>query len=123
MQQVLHYSAIKTGVAYIDPDGLDRRLLQRRAVARHAARRSARADRSGSRSAAGALVLYARLPADGHYFWNLFPAFLLSGIGLALSFVPMVIGGLTGVTQPTPESPRGSSTPAGRSAGPSASPR
>jgi MFS family permease len=35
---------------------------------------------------------------DGHYFWNLFPAFLLSGIGLALAFVPMSIGALSGVT-------------------------
>jgi sugar phosphate permease len=33
----------------------------------------------------------------GHYFWDLFPAFLLSGIGLALAFVPMSIGALTGV--------------------------
>ena len=48
---------------------------------------------------AGAQVLYAQLPVHGHYFWDLFPAFLLSGIGLALSFVPLVIGGLTGVTQ------------------------
>ena len=48
---------------------------------------------------AAALVLYARLPVHGHYFWDLFPAFLLSGVGLALTFVPMVIGGLTGVRQ------------------------
>src|SRR6266511_2238027 len=48
---------------------------------------------------AAALVLYARLPVDGHYFWDLFPAFLLSGLGLAFTFVPMVIGGLTGVRQ------------------------
>jgi MFS family permease len=44
------------------------------------------------------LVLYAQLPVHGHYFWSLFPAFLLSGIGLALAFVPMSIGALTGVT-------------------------
>jgi sugar phosphate permease len=48
-------------------------------------------------SAAG-LILYAQLPVDGQYFWDLFPAFLLSGIGLALAFVPMSIGALTGVT-------------------------
>ena len=35
----------------------------------------------------------------GHYFWDLFPAFLLSGVGLALAFVPMSIGALTGVRQ------------------------
>jgi MFS family permease len=42
-------------------------------------------------------VLYARLPVDGHYFWDIFPAFLLSGIGLALAFVPVQIASLTGV--------------------------
>jgi MFS family permease len=47
--------------------------------------------------AAGALVLYAQLPVNGHYFWDLFPAFILSGLGLALAFVPMSIGALTGV--------------------------
>ena len=49
--------------------------------------------------AAAALVLYAQLPVNGHYFWDLFPAFILSGLGLALAFVPMSIGALTGVTQ------------------------
>jgi hypothetical protein len=48
---------------------------------------------------AAALVLFARLPVHGSYFGDLFPAFLLSGIGLALAFVPISIGGLTGVRQ------------------------
>ena len=48
--------------------------------------------------AAAGLVLYARLPVDGHYFWDLFPAFLLSGIGMAFAFIPMTIGALAGVT-------------------------
>jgi len=42
-------------------------------------------------------VLFARLPVHGHYFWNLFPGFIVSGLGLALVFVPMSIGALTGV--------------------------
>jgi MFS family permease len=33
----------------------------------------------------------------GHYFTDLFPAFLISGLGLAFAFVPMSIGALTGV--------------------------
>jgi MFS family permease len=37
------------------------------------------------------------LPVHGDYFTDLFPAFLLSGVGLALAFVPMSIGALTGV--------------------------
>jgi MFS family permease len=48
---------------------------------------------------AAALILFARLPVDGHYLPDLLPAFLLSGVGLAMAFVPMSIGGLTGVSQ------------------------
>ena len=33
----------------------------------------------------------------GHYFWDLFPAFVLGGAGMGLSFVPVTIAGLTGV--------------------------
>src|SRR5437899_2232134 len=44
-----------------------------------------------------ALGLYAQLPVDGHYFWDLFPGFVVSGLGLALVFIPMSIGALTGV--------------------------
>jgi MFS family permease len=45
---------------------------------------------------AAALVLYARLPVDGQYFWDLFPGFLLGGIGMALAFIPLTIGALAG---------------------------
>jgi EmrB/QacA subfamily drug resistance transporter len=98
MQQVLHYSALKTGVAYVAltvsiiafsgvGQGLATRIGVRPVLA------------TGMGLSAAGLVLYAQLPVHGHYFWDLFPAFLLSGIGLALSFVPMSIGALTGVTQ------------------------
>ena len=46
-----------------------------------------------------ALVLFARLPVDGSYWVDLFPAFMISGLGLALAFVPMSIGALTGVRE------------------------
>src|SRR6266545_6436933 len=98
MQQVLHYSALKTGVAYIALtltiiafSGVAQALVTRLGVRRVLT--------TGMVVSAAGLVLYARLPVDGHYFWNLFPAFLLSGIGLALAFVPMSIGALTGVRQ------------------------
>jgi EmrB/QacA subfamily drug resistance transporter len=96
MQQVLHYSALKTGVAYV---ALTLAIIGFSAVSQ------ALVTRLGIRlvlpagmalSAAG-LVLYAQLPVHGHYFSNLFPAFILSGIGLAFAFVPMSIGALTGV--------------------------
>src|SRR5438132_2198261 len=96
MQQVLHYSALKTGVAYvaltltvIGFSGVAQALVTRIGIRRVLP--------VGMLLAAGALVLYAQLPVDGHYFWDLFPAFLLSGIGLSLAFVPMSIGGLAGV--------------------------
>jgi EmrB/QacA subfamily drug resistance transporter len=98
MQQVLHYSALKTGVAYIALtltiiafSGVAQALVTRLGVRRVLT--------TGMVVSAAGLVLYAQLPVDGHYFWNLFPAFLLSGVGLALAFVPMSIGALTGVTE------------------------
>jgi len=44
-------------------------------------------------------VMFAQLPVNGSYFADLFPAFMISGLGLALAFVPMSIGALTGVTE------------------------
>src|SRR6266498_1962015 len=89
MQQVLHYSALKTGVAYI---GLTVTTIALSAVAQALVRRL------GVRSVLPvALALFARLPVHGHYFWNLFPGFIVSGLGLAFVFIPMSIGALTGV--------------------------
>jgi EmrB/QacA subfamily drug resistance transporter len=98
MQQVLHYSALKTGVAYI---ALTLTIIAFSAVSQNLATRLGvrRVLPVGLAVSAAALVLFARLPVDGHYLTDLLPAFLLSGIGLALSFVPMSIGGLTGVRQ------------------------
>ena len=96
MQEVLHYSALKTGIAYI---ALTLTIIVFSGVAQ------ALVTRVGVRWVlpAGlalstvALVLFAQLPVHGHYFSDLFPAFLISGVGLALAFVPMSIGALTGV--------------------------
>jgi MFS family permease len=98
MQQVLHYSALKTGVAYI---ALTVTIVSFSAVAQALVTRIGIRPvlPAGLALSAVALVLFARLPVHGHYWPNLFPAFLLSGIGLALAFVPMSIGGLTGVRQ------------------------
>jgi EmrB/QacA subfamily drug resistance transporter len=96
LQQVLGYSPVQTGVAFVTitlsivvfsnvAQTLVTRLGPRRVLT------------TGLLLAAGALVLLAQLPTDGHYFWNVFPALLLGGIGMALSFVPMTIAGLTGV--------------------------
>jgi predicted MFS family arabinose efflux permease len=42
-------------------------------------------------------ALLSRVPVEGHYFRDLFPAFLLGGLGLGVSFVSATIGSLTGV--------------------------
>jgi EmrB/QacA subfamily drug resistance transporter len=96
MQQVLHYSALKTGVAYI---ALTVTIVGFSAVGQALVTRVGIRPilPTGLALSAAALLLFARLPVNGHYWTDLFPAFLLSGLGLALAFVPMSIGGLTGV--------------------------
>src|ERR687887_228815 len=98
MQQVLHYSALKTGVAYI---GMTLTIIVFSTVAQSLTTRIGvrRVLPVGLALSTVALVLFARLPVHGNYFTDLFPAFLVSGVGLALAFVPMSIGALTGVKQ------------------------
>src|SRR5207237_3747155 len=96
MQEVLHYSALKTGLAYV---GLTLSIIAFSAVSQALVTRLGvrRVLPVGLALSTVALVLFARLPVHGHYFADLFPAFLISGVGLALAFVPMSIGALTGV--------------------------
>jgi len=98
MQDVLGYSAKQTGVAYLTltlaiivfatiAQGLVTRFGVRRVLP------------VGLALSAGGLVMFTQLPVDGHYFWDIFPGFVVSGIGLALAFVPMTIAALIGVDQ------------------------
>jgi EmrB/QacA subfamily drug resistance transporter len=98
MQQVLHYSALQTGVAYV---GLTLTIIVFSGLAQAAVTRVGirRVLPVGLGLSTVALVWFARLPVDGHYFSNLFPPFIISGLGLALAFVPMSIGALTGVRE------------------------
>jgi EmrB/QacA subfamily drug resistance transporter len=98
MQEVLHYSALKTGVAYI---GLTLSIIVFSAASQALVTRVGvrRVLPVGLALSTVALVLFAQLPVHGHYFTDLFPAFIVSGIGLALAFVPMSIGALTGVRE------------------------
>jgi EmrB/QacA subfamily drug resistance transporter len=96
MQQVLGYSAMQTGAAYIATTMTS---IAMSGVAQ------AVTTRFGPRLPlafgltvfAGAQLAYTQLPVRGHYFWDLFPYFVLSGIGLAFGFVPVAIAALTGV--------------------------
>jgi EmrB/QacA subfamily drug resistance transporter len=96
LQDVLRYSAIETGVAFIAItltivvfSNVAQTLVTRLGVRRVLT--------SGLLLSAASMALLARLPTHGHYFPDVFPALLLGGVGLACSFVPVVIAGLAGV--------------------------
>jgi EmrB/QacA subfamily drug resistance transporter len=96
MQQVLHYSALTTGFAYI---GLALTIVLCSGIAQALTTRVGVhvVMPVGMATAAGALVWLAQVPVHGSYWADLFGPFLLGGLGLALAFVPMSIGALTGV--------------------------
>ncbi|HEY7421057.1 MAG TPA: DHA2 family efflux MFS transporter permease subunit [Gaiellaceae bacterium] len=96
MQQVLHYSALQTGVAYI---ALTLATIVFANVSQALALRVGirRLLPIGLLLVAVATMLYAQLPVHGHYFWDLFPGFLLAGIGMAFAFIPITIGALAGI--------------------------
>jgi EmrB/QacA subfamily drug resistance transporter len=98
LQEVLHFSAVETGLAFLPitltivvVSNVAQALVTRIGVRPVLA--------AGLLLVAAALAAFTRLPAEGHYFWDVFPALVLSGVGLAFSFVPMTIAGLTGVEQ------------------------
>ena len=94
LQDVLHYSAVQSGVAFVGVRADGRRRLERRAGRRRAVRRAGDAHRRAARLRASRSRWLTRLPVDGHYFWDLFPAFVLGGAGMGLSFVPVTIASL-----------------------------
>jgi EmrB/QacA subfamily drug resistance transporter len=98
MQQVLHYSALKTGLAYI---GLTLTTIAFSVLAQSLVTRIGvrKVLPLGFALSTVALVWFARLPVHGRYFSDLFPPFIISGLGLAFAFVPMSIGALTGVRE------------------------
>ncbi|MFL5960318.1 MAG: DHA2 family efflux MFS transporter permease subunit [Gaiellaceae bacterium] len=96
LQGVLHYSAVQGGVAF---SAFALTVVVASNVAQLVVGRvGARATLSaGLAVSAVSVALLARLPVDGHYFWDLFPAFVLGGAGMGFSFVPVTIASLTGV--------------------------
>jgi EmrB/QacA subfamily drug resistance transporter len=96
LQDVLHYSAVQSGVAFA---GFALSVVVVSNVAQAVVGRvGVRASlTAGLLASAASIALLSRLPVDGHYFWDLFPAFVLGGAGMGFSFVPVTIAGLTGV--------------------------
>jgi EmrB/QacA subfamily drug resistance transporter len=95
-QDVLHYSAVRTGVTFVA-------FALSVVVASNVAQ--ALVERIGVRAtlmfgialATISVGLLTQVPVDGRYFADLFPAFVLGGTGLGFSFVPVTIASLAGV--------------------------
>ena len=98
MQQVLEYSPMETGLAYVPLAS---------SVAAAAGGASVLVGRFPLRAVlavgliatASALVMLSRLTADASYTADLLPAFVLVGVGLGLAFVPLSVMALDGVRE------------------------
>jgi EmrB/QacA subfamily drug resistance transporter len=96
LQDVLHYSAVESGLAFL---GFALTVVVISNVAQWVTGRLGVRPTltTGLLVSAASVGLLARLPVHGSYFWDLFPAFVLGGAGMGLSFVPVTIASLTGV--------------------------
>jgi EmrB/QacA subfamily drug resistance transporter len=96
LQDVLHYSAVETGVAFsaFALTVVVASNLAQFVVGRIGVRLTLTA---GLLASAVSVALLSRLPVEGQYLRDLFPAFVLGGAGMGLSFVPVTIASLSGV--------------------------
>jgi EmrB/QacA subfamily drug resistance transporter len=96
MQQVLGYSAMETGVAYLAVAGtaivwsaVAAQLVTRIGVKPVLA--------TGMVALTAGLVLFTQVSVGGSYVTDLLPGFLLVGLGIGFAFVPISIAALAGV--------------------------
>jgi EmrB/QacA subfamily drug resistance transporter len=96
MQQVLGFSALETGVGYLAvaltavlASGAAQALVTRVGVKPILA--------IGMGAILAGLIWFTQISVDGSYMVNLFGGFILIGIGLGFSFVPVSIAALAGV--------------------------
>jgi EmrB/QacA subfamily drug resistance transporter len=99
MQQVLRYSAIHTGVAYLAIAGTA--VVVAAGIAAKVVGRlgSGSALAIGETASAIGLILLARAPADAAYWPDLFPGFLLVGIGIGFAGMAAQVAAFIGVEQ------------------------
>ena len=98
MQQVLHYSALETGVAWLAASlssialaGLSQKLVTRR---------GAKIVMTIGMTLIGAGVIWAsQVPVDGHFLANLAGPMVIAGAGTAFAFIPISIAALAGVAE------------------------
>jgi EmrB/QacA subfamily drug resistance transporter len=98
MQQVLGYSALQTGIAWLAASltsvafaGLSQLLVTRGSVKLVMA--------FGMALIGGGIVWSTQVPVDGHFWNNLVGPFFVAGMGTAFAFIPVSIAGLTGVAE------------------------
>ena len=98
MQQVLHYSALQTGVAWLAASltsialaGVSQALVTRG---------GAKFVMAIGMTLIGAGVLWAtQVPVHGHFVGNLLGPFMVAGAGTAFAFIPISIAALAGVSE------------------------
>jgi MFS family permease len=98
LQDVLGYSAVESGLAFsafassvVIASNLAQAVIARLGVHRTLT--------LGVVLSGLSVAYLTRLPVGGHYFWDLFPGFVVGGIGLGISFVPVTIASLQGVAR------------------------
>jgi EmrB/QacA subfamily drug resistance transporter len=96
MQQVLGFSALKTGVGYlagaltaIVASGVSQALVTRLGVKPVLS--------AGMLLLGGGLVYFSQISTDGSYVADLLPGLLMTGVGLGFAFVPVSIAALGGI--------------------------
>jgi EmrB/QacA subfamily drug resistance transporter len=96
MQQVLGYSAMKTGVAYLAVAGTA--IVWSAVAAQLTTRLGVKPVLvAGMTTLTIGLVYFTQVSVGGSYLGDLLPGFLLIGFGLGFSFVPISIAALAGV--------------------------
>ncbi len=98
MQQVLHYSALESGVAWLAASlpsialaGLSQRLVTRR---------GAKVVMAIGMTLIGAGVIWAtQVPVHGQFLANLAGPMVIAGAGTAFAFIPISIAALAGVSE------------------------
>ena len=99
MQQVLGYSALKAGLAWLAASvtSVAMAWLSQMMVTRT----SAKLVMAFGMTLVGGGILWAatQLATDGHFWQNLAGPFFITGAGTAFSFIPVSIGALAGITE------------------------
>ncbi|HEV3480502.1 MAG TPA: MFS transporter [Gaiellaceae bacterium] len=94
MQQVLGYSALEAGIAFLATAGttIPAAALSQALVTRFGVKPVMA---TGLALLAFAYVWYTQLPVDGKFWTNLFVPFLASGFGIPFVFIPLSLAALT----------------------------